>query len=159
MLKDTLVAAVAVLAVAAGAQAQTNPCAAPAKTTVTLAAPTPGFYVTLADLNSTEVDGSASVTHMSYAIFARGQTATGTPLQGPSTVPKTAFTAVAGFPGCYAFDAPAAIPTGQAVEAALKYVRAASGTLPLLESPWSPAGDPFGSARTSLPAPGRVVLR
>lgn len=151
-----IVLALLIVLLASTAAAQ-NPCTDP---TAGVTLNPAKVYVAVPEFNGTEVDGSPLFTSFSYGLFAEGDDPnTAKPAQGPSSVPKTAFTPVAGAADCYVADLPAPIPTGQRLVGALKLVRAATATLPTLESPWSAPSNPFGAASTALAAPGPPTFR
>lgn len=110
----------------------------------------------LPEQNTVQNDGTPLITDYQIAYFAQGaNVATATPLLGPFTVPKTAFTLITGTVDCYTTPVPAPLPQGtQIFVAAAKSRRAATATLPAIESPWGSVTNPFASAPTALVAPG-----
>ena len=144
------------LLLATGAAAQ-NPCTAPAGTILN---PTK-TYATLPEHTQLELDGSPRVTDYQIAYFAQGANpATATPVVGPITVAKTAWTLVAGTTNCYSGTLPAPVPTSTSpLLAAIKARRAASSTVPAAESVWSVVSNPFGIAPDVLQTPGLVMAR
>lgn len=121
--------------------------------------PSKVFVVLPFGIDDTDIDGGPVMTHFSYALFAEGaDPATATPVQGPTTVPKAAFTAVSGS-NCFMADLPAAIPMRQRLVGAVKAMRAARTDVPAAESPWSPVSNPFGAILPVLPGVGPVRFR
>lgn len=147
-----LVAFLLVLSSSAFAQ---NPCTVPPALVIN---PTT-LYMEAPDFNVTEVDGSFRYSQFQFAMFAEGADPnSATPVQGPSTLPRSAFTAVSGAPNCYRVSLPGTIPTAQRLFGSIKSQRTSSGSLPAAESPWSSLalGNPFGSAPTVLATVGAV---
>lgn len=99
----TFLATIAVLALTAVEASAQNPCTTPQQRAVIGA--TNNFFAELPDQNVTEPDGTARVLAYQYAAFTpaqwTGTQPTGAAAQGPTTIPKTAFVAVAGFTNCY----------------------------------------------------------
>lgn len=130
--------------------AQTNPCTATPPTTVELN-PTK-IYAQIDEYTATEPDGSARITDFQIANFRTGEApdTAATPVQGPSTIPKSGFTLVAGTTNCYVANVIAPIPAGVSLQGFLRARRAKTATLPEVFSPWSVASNPFGSAPATL---------
>ena len=119
------------------------------------------FYTQLTEFNTREADGSLRITDFQYAAFAENvdPNASGAvPVQGPSTVPRSAFTLVASTTDCYLADMPQLVPTTQRLRLALKSRRAASATITAAESPWTASSGPFSFAPSVLASPGAVIL-
>lgn len=115
-------------------------------------------YVVTDIMEAVDVDGGPVMTHFSYALFADGvDPATAVPVQGPTTIPKTAFTLVSGL-NCFVADLPAQIPTRQRLIGALKTVREARLNVPAAESSWV-SSNPFGGILPVLPGVGAVRFR
>jgi hypothetical protein len=132
--------------------AQTSPCL---QTLTGVQVNPTTLYVELADFTVNEVDGQPRVNQAQFAMFAEGANpATATPVQGPSTLPRSAFTPVSGHAGCYQASLPGTVPTAQRLVGALKTQRTARGTVTSAESPWSAVSSPFGAAPSVLTAPG-----
>lgn len=87
--------------IAAPALAQ-NPCATPPTNTVLGANGANEFYALLPDFTRTLPDGTSTVLAYQYAVWPDGaDPATTAPAQGPTTLPKSAFTPVPTFADCY----------------------------------------------------------
>lgn len=150
-----LLMVVLVLTAATAAQAQTNPCTVPEA----FASNPTRMFMEFPEFNETEVDGSIRHSQFQYGLWPEAANVNSTPpTQGPSTVPRSAFTPVAGFPTCYQANLPAPIPTGQRLKGAVKSQRLASGSMTAAESAWTDSNS-FGSAPTVLTAPGQVRIR
>ncbi len=142
------------LALAATASAQTNPCTEPLPTTVKLN-PTK-LVAILPDQTVTLPDGTPSVTEYQIGYF----TPTGTAPIQTVTVPKTAWTLVAGTADCYQASQQSVPVAMDTVIVSKLNARRVPGTggLPVEESGWSEPSNPF--ARTAAPrVPPRVVAR
>lgn len=154
----------------AEARAQ-NPCTASVSGVVIQ----PGkLYAVLPEHTFIEADGvTPRVTDYQVTVFAPGvnpQTNIGAALVAPVTVPKTAFTLVAGTTNCYLLTPlPFTVPASPSqVVAYVKSRRAAftfvsggvSTPIPAAESLWSsPASNPFGVVPSVLLAPGPVIIQ
>jgi hypothetical protein len=112
-------------------------------------------FVPLTEHTMLEPDGKTPrVGEYSYALFNEGTNPdNGTPIQGPTTVPKSAFALVAGTPDCYQADLPQTIPMDVRLVAALK-ARGPNG-----ESGWSPISNPFSSVPNVPKPPGKPAIR
>lgn len=103
------------------------------------------------------------VTNYTFAYWREGQDPNTTaPTQGPSTLPKTAFTLVGGTTNCYEVSLPAPVPSsGVSYVGAFRAHRDANATLGLaaVDSPWSGVSNPFVEVSTALAAPGRPNIR
>jgi hypothetical protein len=165
MTKRTLFTAALLLACAAPAFAQTDPCASPVPTGIAL---NPSkLYATLPEHAATLADTSPAqpvVTNYVAGYFPQGQGPTGTPTF-ISVVPKTAFTLVPGTTSCYVSNTPTTFAVQGTVYVA--YLRAhrdaftdGAGSVHAEEdSDWSTASNPFASVRLALAAPGRPTVR
>lgn len=156
-MKTLILTAAMLLGYTVSAMAQ-NPCTV-ASTGLIL---NPGHvYVTIPEYNTLEADGSFRNSQYQYAAFAASVTdpnASGvTPVQGPSTVPRNAFTPVAGFADCYIANFPQLIPTSAQLKLAIKAQRLASATIPAAEGPWTISTMTFSFAPTVLAQTGRPV--
>jgi hypothetical protein len=142
---------------AASPVAAQNPCTAPPPSGV-LVNPT-RVFVSMPEFTVQEVDGSQRVSRVQFAMFAPGADPNTTPpVQGPSTVPRSAFTPVTGAPNCYQADFPATIPSATVLVASVKPERLATPPITAAESPWASltGADSFGSAPAALVASGPV---
>ncbi len=162
-MKSSFLAVAFLLVTATAVQAQ-DPCAAPPPTGVVVN-PTQVYLRLPADHTST-VPGTTvpTVTNYTVTYFPQGSGPTGTPAQGPITVPKTAFVLQSGTTDCYRSSIPATI-TVQGVTY-VAYIRShrdaftnAGSTYAAEDSPWAPASNPFLSASLALAAPGQLVFR
>lgn len=138
---------------ATAAMAQVNPCTIP----IAFQANPDTIYVEWPEFNALEIDGQPLVNQAQFALFQEGQGPSGTPIQGPSTLPRNSFTAVQGFANCYQVNLPGTIPSSQRLVGYLRGQRTPRGSIPALDGAWGPASNPFGSARTApLSAPGQT---
>lgn len=159
MKRMLILTAILALALPALAAAQTDPCTTTSSTVLQLN-PTK-LYANLPEQTVTELDGSPRVTDYQLAYFSQGANpATATPVVGPVTMAKTAWTLVTGTTDCHQATLPAGVPVTTApLIGALKARRAATATITAAESSWSVVSNPFGSAPTALLAPGLKVAR
>lgn len=130
--------------------AQSNPCAATPPTTVELN-PTK-VWAPITEYTTTEADGTARITDFQIAYFKSGETpdSAATPVQGPSTMPKTSFALVAGTPDCYVASLTLPIPASLPLQAFVRPHRAKTAALPEAFGPWSAASNPFAAAPSTL---------
>ena len=146
-----------VLLCASTALAQ-NPCSAAAPPLVLNAN---NYAFTLPEFDVREADGSFRISEFFFAAYAENAdpNASGTvPVQGPSTVPRNAFTLVTGTTDCYRANMPALIPTTQRLKAGLRSHRVASATVTDAVSPWAVSENSFSFAPSVLAAPGRGIV-
>lgn len=150
-----------VLLLASPAFAQ-NPCTVP-QTNAVVTATTNRFVVELAEHNAIEPDGTPRVVAYQYGAWPATVTDPNTvpPAQGPSTIPKTAFVPVAGFPNCYELTGglPGLIPSQTRHLASIRAQSQAGALQPF--SPWSPPSNSFSlaSPRVTPAAPGQSRIR
>ncbi len=158
-MKSILLTVVFVLsAVSAFAQ---NPCTTPSTNAIVTTAPA-RLFAELSDLTATLPDGTAVNVDYQYGAWNAGQDVNAVPpAQGPSTLPKTAFAPVAGFPGCYELTGglPGLIPSQTRMVVALRSRGQPNASVPI--SPWSAPSNSFSLASTPVnPAvPGQVRIR
>lgn len=155
MHRDAILAALGVvgLALALGhppVGAQSNPCTASPPTVVELNptkvwAPIPEFPVA-------EADGTPRITDFQIAYFKSGEApdTAATPVQGPSTMPKTSWALVTGTPDCYVSNLTLPIPASVSLQAFIRPHRAKTAALPEAFGPWSAASNPFAVAPSTL---------
>lgn len=137
-----------------------NPCTV-ASTNAVLTSGANQFYAELPDHTATAPDGTPRVVAYQYGVWsASADVNSSTPSQGPTTLPKTAFVAVAGAPNCYQLTGglPGLIPTQAMMKAGVR-VQAQPGA-PQAFSPWS-ASNSFSLASTAVTpaAPGQIRIR
>lgn len=138
-----------------------NPCTVPLSHQILVTAGTNRFFAELPSHTATLPDGTAVTTAYQYGAWNEGTDPnTGTPVQGPSTIPKTGFVPVSGFANCYELTGglPALMPTQARLIAGLRSVGQPNATPP--QSAWS-ASNSFSLASTpQTPAmPGQVRVR
>lgn len=144
------------LTLARAATAQTNPCTAANPGLVVN--PTT-LYITLVGFTEVEIDNQPRINDYEYALFAEGaDPTTATPLQGPSTMPRSAFTLQSVTTDCYRADLPAAVPmpSGQRLIAGLRAHRTARSGITEARSAYVGSINPFGVAPSVIPAPGQA---
>lgn len=130
-----------------------NPCTAAAPPPLVLNPST--MYFSLPEFDVREADGSFRITDFSYAAYAEGaDPATATPVQGPSTIPRNAFTLAPGTTDCYRANLPSLIPTTQRLKAGLRSHRAASASITEAFSLWALSVNSFSFAPSVLATPG-----
>jgi hypothetical protein len=113
----------------------------------------------IADYMVTETDGSFRISDFHYAAWPEGSDVNAVaPVQGPSTMPRNAFTLVAGTVDCYTASLPALMPTTARLISAIKARRTGTATVPAAESPYAASQNSFSFAPSVLAAPGRPVL-
>lgn len=155
-MKRSVITLVLVVASVTPALAQ-NPCTDP---TPPLTLNPVKVYVPIAEFDATELDGGPKISHFSYALFAEGADPnTAKPVQGPSTMPKNAFTLVSGTPDCYVADVPAPIPTSQRLVGHFKAMREARVDVPAAQSAWNASSNPFGAPSSVLATMGAAKFR
>lgn len=146
-----------VLVCATSALAQ-NPCSATVPPLVLNAG---AMNFTMPEFNVQEADGSFRFSDFTFSAYAENvdPNAPGaTPVQGPSTIPRNAFTLVAGTTDCYRANLPALIPTTQKLRAGLRGHRVQTATMTEAFGPWGVSVNSFSFAPSVLAAPGRGTV-
>lgn len=157
-MKRTLLAVAVILLGAAPALAQ-NPCTTPLNNTILTAAGTHHFFAELPEQNATLPDGTPIVASYQFGAWPDGTAnlETTPPAQGPTTIPKTAFVAVAGAPNCYELTGglPGLIPQQARMVASMRAMSQPGA--PAASSGWGPPSNSFSlaSARVTPAVPGR----
>lgn len=108
---------------------------------------------TLPEHTTKEADGTTDrVSEYQMEYVAQGaDPATAMPVAGPVTVPKTAFTLVAGTTTCYQANLPLPVPAGNTpLVAAIRARRTGTASIPAADSPWAVSGNPFAVAPSVL---------
>lgn len=119
------------------------------------------YQNTLPEHTTNEADGTTPrVNEYQMQYLAQGADPnTAKPVAGPVTVPKTAFTLVAGTTSCYTAALPLPVPTGNtALVAAIRARRTGTANIPAADSPWAVSGNPFAVAPSVLAAPGQGTV-
>lgn len=160
-MKRTLWALAAMLACASPALAQ-NPCASPNANTILSVTGTNRFYAELPEHTAVRPDGTPVVVAYQFAAWTDvTDPNVSAPVQGPTTIPKTAFTAVPGASGCYELigGLPGLIPQQQRMAVSMRAQSQPGAPAPF--SSWSTLSNSFSSASTPLtPAvPGRLRIQ
>jgi len=118
------------------------------------------MYVRVDNFNTTEVDGSFTISQFQLGYWLASDPTATNPVQGPSTLARSAFAPVAGDAGCYLVTLIPSIPTGQVLVGGIKAQRNANGAIPAAESPYSARSGSFGSVSAApLAAPGQPKFR
>lgn len=160
-MKRTLLATCAMLLTAAAPALAQNPCTTPPTTAIIGA--TNNFWAELPDHTVVEPDGTPRVVAYQFAAwapsaFVGGSQPVGAPSQGPTTIPKTAFVAVAGFANCYRLTGglPGLIPQQTPLVTGLR-AQAQTGA-PEPFSLWGGPSNSFlaASVRVTPAAPGQT---
>lgn len=158
-MRTLLTLALVLLATPALAQ---NPCTTPSDNSI-LGSSTPArLFAELSDLTATLPDGTAVNVDYQYGAWPAGANVQTTPpTQGPSTLPKTSFAPVPGFPGCYELTGglPGLIPSQARMVVALRSRGQPNAAVPI--SSWSAPSNSFSLASTPVnPAvPGQIRVR
>ena len=143
----------------ANASAQ-NPCAVTAPTTVGPSGSNQ-FWAELPEHTATRPDGSPLVAAYQFGAWLEGANPNATnAAQGPSTLPKTAFVPVAGFPPCYSLTGglPGLIPQQARMGISLRAQASPGATAPF--GLGSALSNSFSLASTQVPAaPGRTRIQ
>lgn len=159
-MKRILFVLAALLLIGAPAFAQ-NPCTPPLTNAVIPSTGVNQFFIESPDFNVTEPDGTPRVLAFQYGVWpAAADVNTATPTQGPSTLPKTAFVAVAGFANCYQLTGglPGLIPTQAQMKAGVRAQAQPSSPQPF--SAWTASNSfSLASPRQTPAAPGQVRIR
>jgi hypothetical protein len=104
------------------------------------------LYISAPEFGVKEADGTERIADFQISYFAQGTPVTGTPVQGPSTLPKSTFALVAGTVDCYAAPNVPSIPSSLKLVAHVRARRAASTSFAEAFGEWSDATNPFGLA-------------
>lgn len=161
-MKRTLFALAAMLLTAAAPALAQNPCTLPLAHAIIPGTNVNRAFAELPEQNATLPDGTPVVTGYQYAAWPEGADPNvAAPAQGPTTIPKTAWVPVSGFPTCYELTGglPGLIPTQQRMVASVRAAAAAGAPQPF--SPWSAPSNSFSlaSTRVTPAAPGQTRVR
>ena len=160
-MKRILLVLAAILLGAAPALAQ-NPCTTPQSNAILPATGVNHSWAELPEHTDVLTDGTPVVAGYQYGVWLEGQNPNTTPpAQGPTSIPKTAYVAVAGFPGCYELvgGLPGLIPQSVKMVGAMRAVAQAGAPQPF--SDWSAPSNPFSlaSARMTPAVPGQTRVK
>ena len=145
---------------AASAAAQ-NPCATPPTNVILNAGGANNAFMELPDHTATRPDGTPLVAAYQFGAWMAGSNPNTTPpVQGPSTLPKTAFVAVPNFPPCYQLTGgfPGLIPQQALMGVSMRAQSSPGATAAF--GPWAALSNSFQLASTQVPAaPGLIRIR
>lgn len=157
-MKRTILITIVVLLLTATTTYAQNPCTAANALAVLPANGTNHFYGELPEQTAVLPDGTPIVAAYQFAVWPEGADPNAVPpSQGPSTLPKTSWTAVPGAAGCYELvgGLPGLIPT--TTRMAISVRAQAQPGAPAPFSPWAALSNSFSlaSVRVTPAVPGR----
>jgi len=150
-MKRTLVALVAILVMFAAPALAQNPCAAPLANSILQPSGVNHFFAELPEQTAVRPDGTPIVVGYQFGAWLEGQDPNVVaPTQGPTTIPKTAFVAVAGAAGCFELvgGLPGLIPQTARMGASLRAQGQPGAPSPF--SPWGALSNSFSLASPPL---------